>query len=422
MQTDEDENKGSVLIDGGEEFVEASEVTAYLAYYFRFDGEADGDSAFGLSTTPAAKQSTYNDISSNKNLVGKLAGNDAKTDHKVWTDGSSFVGWTEGTTPEGLIDAWFGMVADNAVGRSAGNFRYGLDGYGEALTDPLPVHVSEAGHDLQQLVQKFLMGALCFSQGADDYMDDDTEGKGLLASNAQDEDSTYSPLAHAWDEGFGYFGAARDYADYLDKEIAGKCSEEDACERGKYFDTDGDGAIDLKSEYNFGASQNAAKRDHGSAGGDDPTDISKEALDGFLTGRAIINAAGETLNQGQMMSLKAARDHAIGGWEKALAATVVHYINDTLGDMDKFGTDDYSFTTHAKHWSEMKGFAFAFQFNPKSPLSDEDFAAVHAAFGTGPVLSNASDEEISAYKDGLISARNLLRDAYGFSEVNASTW
>ena len=32
------------------------------------------------------------------------------------------------------------------------------------------------------------------------------------------------------------------------------------------------------------------------------------------------------------------------------------------GDMDLFGTDDYSFDSHAAHWSEMKAFALSFQF------------------------------------------------------------
>ena len=65
-----------------------------------------------------------------------------------------------------------------------------------------------------------------------------------------------------------------------------------------------------------------------------------------------------------MNELKAHRDAALSAWEKAIAATVVHYINDVIGDME---AEDYSFYDHAKHWSEMKGFALSFQFNRRSP-------------------------------------------------------
>ena len=72
-------------------------------------------------------------------------------------------------------------------------------------------------------------GAVGFSQGADDYLDDDTEGKGLLADHtAADEGKPYTALEHAWDEGFGYFGGARNYLLYTDEEIAGEGGRDDA--------------------------------------------------------------------------------------------------------------------------------------------------------------------------------------------------
>ena len=40
----------------------------------------------------------------------------------------------------------------------------------------LPVHITAEGLDLQQLTQKFLLGAVNFSQGTDDYLDDDIDG------------------------------------------------------------------------------------------------------------------------------------------------------------------------------------------------------------------------------------------------------
>ena len=94
---------------------------------------------------------------------------------------------------------------------------------------------------------KVFMGAIAFSQGSDDYLDDDVQGKGLLASHIPTEDKAYSGVEHAWDEGFGYFGGAQDYGTWTDEEIAGNA----------FLDRNGDGEIDLKTEVNWAHSRNA---------------------------------------------------------------------------------------------------------------------------------------------------------------------
>ena len=74
------------------------------------------------------------------------------------------------------------------------------------------------------------------------------------------------------------------------------------------------------------------------------------------------------LTTAELDELKKHRDAAVLGWEKAIAATALHYINDVLKDMAKFGASDYSVLDHVKHWSELKGFALTLQFNPRSPV------------------------------------------------------
>ena len=105
-------------------------------------------------------------------------------------------------------------------------------------------------------------------------------------------------------------------------------------------------------------------------------------------------------------------------WEKAIAASVVHYINAVLADKALMDTEAYSFADHAKHWSEGKGFALAFQFNPRSPLSDADFATLHSLLGEAPALESADAEARAAYADGLRAARQLLGETYGFAAEN----
>lgn len=390
----------------------AGQVVSALDFYFRFDSDSDGGESIGLSTDPAALQSVYDDISTNKSIVDKLAGNDPSTDYVDWTDGG-FKGWSDAAlaahgggidSPEAFVVAIFSLIEKQAIDRAVdGIIPDGPDG------QPLPVHVTPDGWDLDQLLQKFLTGAVAFHQAADDYLDDDVAGKGLLASNVPaSESDAWTPLEHQWDEGFGYFGAAIDYKDYTDDLLAST----------GYRDSDEDGAIDLLTEYNFGHSTNAAKRDRGAKAGGE-TDLTGDAIDAFLTGRAIIAAAaGRELTEAELDALKEQRDKAILAWEKAIAATALHYVNDVLKSMATFGTDDYDYLTHAKRWAELKGFALSLQFNPRSPTRGETFDELHTLIGDRPVLPGADTADIDAYRVALREARALLLDAYDFPAAN----
>ncbi|WP_416396562.1 DUF4856 domain-containing protein [Allohahella sp. A8] len=393
-----------------------ADVLAVLNSYFVEGTNAVGDNPILLTTTPPTLQTTYNEISSDKNLIDKLAGNDSATDHKDW-DAGAFEGWTA-ASPQALVESWFDIIATNTAAQAGGAVRIH-----PVTGETLKVYHTDDGLDLQQLVQKFLLGAVTFSQGTDDYFDDATEGKGLLTDNTvADGDKPYTELQHQYDEGFGYFGAARDYLAYTDEEIAAKAGREGFSEG--YHDTNGDNVIDLNGEFNFGNSTNAAKRDLGSQSG---TDFTKTAMQALLTGRTIIARAGDdgdgALTEVEMAVLKEQRDIAVSAWEKAIAATVVHYINDVLTDMDKADANDgsYSYAAHTKHWAELKGFALGLQFNPRSPLNNGTrFKAVHDLLGERPALPGGAD--FAAYRDALMAARALMQEAYGFSQADVENW
>jgi hypothetical protein len=385
---------------------------------------AEGDSTL---------QSVYADLG-DANLQAKLAGNDAVTDHKDWdgdrrdddpdTNGQAqFVGWSEASlvidssgntgevrSPEALLLGFFYTFADQVAAAATESSPFPTDA-------TIPVYLTPEGLDLTQLVQKFLLGAVNFSQTADDYLDDDVPGKGLLTPNMLAEDANYSQLEHAWDEGFGYWGAAADYSQYSDDEIAGEGGRPQYA--NGYFDSNGDAMIDLRSEYNFGASANAAKRDRAAIL---QTDLTAQADQAWRTGRALITAAYESGQEIDLDALLAQRLAAILSWEKAYAATAIHYINELLADMDSID-GAYSFADHAKHWSELKGFALSFQFNPVSPMSDEDFEILHVRIGDRPVGASPSNpEKNAAYRSDLINARTLIGDTYGFDSDNIENW
>jgi hypothetical protein len=379
------------------------------------------DDLLTITTTPVAKQTTLREISSShKNLQGKIAGNDGgdSTQHKNWT--TELVGWNDkgSTTPNGVVEALFDQLAANVQTQIDGTVRNDI--LGQPITK---LYVQNDGTDIKQLVQKFLLGAVNYSQGTDDYLDHATDEKGLKSDNIAQYKGTkaYTALEHQFDEGFGYFGAAHNYNDYTDLEIRAK-SGRDGWNKG-YNDINVDGKIDLTGEINFGNSTNAAKRDLGTVDNTKPTDFTKQAFDAFVTGRAIINAAASReLTADEMTTLLEQRDVAVVTWEKAISATVVHYVNDVKADLDKLGATDYSsgdYANLAKHWSELKGFSLNLQFNPHTPMSDAQFAMMQTNIGMKPVLTK---DEVAAYKTKLDEVNTMLQEVYNFDAQNVEKW
>ncbi len=383
-------------IDGGR-VPQAGEVTADCEFYLAFDASVGGSVEHGVGADLPIVQATYGEIG-DANLWGKLAGNDEVGQHEDWS--TAFVGFQAGS-PQGLVESWLAELDALAVAR--GNGEVGQTPDGAPIRE---VYVTADGRDLKQLLEKFLRAGVAFSQGTDDYLDDDLDGKGLLADHtALEEGEPYTALEHQWDEGFGYFGASADFGQRATADIA----------ETPWHDTDGDGSIDLLTEVSFGHSGNAAKRDSGAVS---PTTFSDDAFSAFVAGRALLADTDGALDEDQLATLRGHRDEAVAAWEKALAATAVHYVNEVLVDQGHIGTPDYDFHDHAKHWSELKGFALAFQFNPRSPMSDADFAQLHQLIGTAPVLSDASEAERTQRMDDLRAARDILGQTYDFEAAN----
>lgn len=388
-------------IDGGW-YPEAGELTQELDFYFRFDSATSGTVEHLYDSDPAPLQATYDEVASGKDLVGKIAGNDAAGQHVDWS--VAFAGWSDPavTTPESLVRLWFAQLDTAAVDRSNGQIP--LDPTGTPVAS---VQLTADGRNLEELLQKFLLGAVAFSQGADDYLDDDIDGSGLRSDHSTlVEGQPYTALEHAWDEGFGYFGASRDYCGGTDATVASPGSSDTFA---------ADGAVDLLTEACWGHSVYAAKRDLDAVAA---TDLTADAWQGFHAGRALLATTDGALSDAELAELQGYRDQALQAWERAIAASVVHYLNGVLRQMDAFGTDAYDFAEHAEAWSEMKGFALSFQFNPRSPLSDPEFAGLHAQLGQAPVLPGADAETVAAYRDALLAARAALGAAYGFDDAN----
>jgi hypothetical protein len=412
---------------------------ADLDLFMSGDGVDDAETGFRLKNGEADGSDildavTYRDISSGKNLDGKIAGGNGEGGGETskLIDGK-FFGW-EGKTeddqsinlPIALVDSWMAALASQAVDGAA--FTVPVVNAGDVNVNS--VHYDEQGRNHRQLLQKFLMGAVSFSQGTNDYFQSDW----AVQVTTQEGSKNYTEAEHNYDEAFGYYGAARDNNDYTDLEARAKSGRDDW--KNGYYDTNGDGFIDPRSEFNFGHAQNCAKRDVGSADNANPTDFSTEAMDAFLAGRHIIanaSAAG-SITDAELEELQGHIKTAALTWEKCIAATAIHYINDVTNDIGEFSNGRYAsvsnFTNLGKHWSELKGFALSLQFSPFSPFRDPavtavdlyDLETVLSKIDDKPVLANDTQGNIDAYKLDLIEARTILQNAYSFDPVNVAEW
>lgn len=404
-----------------------------LNFYFQFDGGSSDDLAPNFTIAnetvwPVNDQGefTYGAIDAGKNLYGKMAG----VDNTLL--GDEFFGWQAGMdetpTPVELVDYLFSQLQATVRGDEPQ-----IDTADSE--DPVPldvVYVDQYGRDYQQLIQKFLLMSVTFSQGVGDYLQSD------FANELAVSDTPYTTAEHHWDEAFGYFGAARDYSEYTDDEIKGSGDDIRAGWSG-FHDTNNDGYIDLRSEYNFGQSTNCAKRDAGTAGNSNPTDFTQEAFDAFVAGRDILRDAAEAgeLTDAQQVELQTHITDAALTWEKCIAATSVHYINDVIADMGQFSDGQFAdlanFKNLAKHWGEMKGFALGLQFNPESPFRTDsstvdvdDLKLVLELMGDAPVLADGTQageaHSVAEYEEDLLQARAILQEAYGFDAENVENW
>ena len=328
-----------------------------------------------LSTAGAMPvlESHYSAISTGKSLSGKISGD-------------VVIGYNR--TADDLVNGWFQIIADNSQDPAK-------------LGTPA-VYTTDDGVDLTQMINKVLIGAVPYYQATGVYL------AGLLErdnSEARNGTDPYTSMEHGWDEAFGYFGAARDYFRYTDAELAGGVDD-------FTFDSNGDGNIDFKSEYNFGLSRNAGKRDKGGSG----VDFTREIFDAFLRGRTFI------ANQGTEVDIIQQRALAANGMEKVIAATIVHYVNDTLSDMSNLGTDAENRVNLNKHWAEMKGFTVALQYNPFKLISDGQLRELHGIMGEAPSYDAPGTPAYDTTVRNYNRAKDVLQAAYGFSAANMANW
>lgn len=324
------------------------------------------------------------DINATKNLKGK-------TSTSVLIDNSEDF---KGKTAPELVEAWIEQLAQNAASDKLGTPAVLLD---------------ENNRDLSQLIEKLLFGAIAYDQAANKYLAEIGDNE-IEVTNSEIPQG-YTQAEHHWDEAWGYFGGAVDYASYSDAALSDKNGET------SYKDTDENGLLDIQSEVNLGLSKNAGKRDIL----DCQLNLSRDAFVGFYNGRLAL-AEGASSTSDDVVD---AATEALAAWEKVLAGTTIHYINETIGDQNKYteeGNTDYSVNDHAKHWSELKGYALALQYNDNAMISVAQLQELQSYIKNEPQQKFAETDEGKAVIEDLIKARDLLGQVYGFEEYLLQNW
>ena len=289
------------------------------------------------------KQTLLNEISKGKNLSGK-------------TYKGTITAWPNNLTGPEVIDFWMNKAAAN------------------------PKDVS-VGLNYQQLLSKFIMGAVFYNQAVDNYLDEKMRADTKPNDKPYKDGACYTGKEHSWDEAFGYWGAAA-HSLLLSAEQNYNIAKKKDLVSADYNE---DGVVDLKSEYVFAHAYYASSFDKGGK-----TSYMEDITRAFLDGRKLITSAnGEKLTDAQRSELMGHVSVISENWQKVIAESVFKYAGSTyksLVALEDVSNDDLAneFSKYMKYWGELKGFSMALQVGKDN--IGESATKLNRMIGFGPML------------------------------------
>ena len=260
---------------------------------------------------------------------------------------------------------------------------------------------ASTGFDYTQLISKFAMGAVFYNQAVNSYLGSKMEIGSKPNNKPYKDGAYYTGKEHSWDEAFGYWGSAAHALTLSAEQNYNVAKKKDMSSA----DYNGDGVVDLYSEFTYAHAYYASSYDKGGK-----TNYLETINHAFIDGRKIItDANGRNLNFSERKNLLAERDIIRDNWQKVIAESVFKYAGSTYKDIAKLeviieanGDTKEAFRTYAKHWGELKGFALALQVGPND--LGETAEKLNRMMGFGPVLLNAS-QVVGVDSDG-----NFIKD------------
>jgi hypothetical protein len=251
---------------------------------------------------------------------------------------------------------------------------------------------------LSQFAEKMLLGTPLYGQGA-----------AILSDFA--DGSVSSDQAEQWDAAFGYFGFPRTLEPFLDYSGGGE-----GLASGPAQDVNGNGSVDLTSEYVHTWAAYAIERSAAAANTDGASpDFARDAFEALVQGREAIENGEDPSSQAQT---------ALQAWEQVVAVNVIHYINSMEGNLEGVsGTlegpqGDSSGDVGEDAWGEAKAFAWSLQFY-SNELDEQQLNDILEDIGNDPPYGEMTADE---YASDLADATQILADAYGFDDSNVQAW
>ncbi|MFT5566801.1 MAG: hypothetical protein ACI81Y_001749 [Glaciecola sp.] len=233
----------------------------------------------------------------------------------------------------------------------------GVGGVVVSSTNPSKQYLQSAeGVEYSQVIEKGLMGAVFYNQITQNYLSESEMSGDNSTAIDPDNGKYYTDMEHAWDEAYGYFTTATDYA------------------------PDGNGTDRFWGKYADGSREELL----GSA-----TKISEA----FRNGRAAIVAKDLSLRNGQIAIIRTEL-------ERMIAGTAIHYLNGAVGD---FGDD--ALRNH--QLSEAIAFIGCLPYGFETVATQQEVAACFAILG-----NNHYDVTIT----NINSVRDLIATEAGLSE------
>jgi len=259
-----------------------------------------------------------------------------------------------------------------------------------AADDDFTTLYTANGFDYKALVIGYLSVAMPYYQASNAFLNT----SGLEASNVRSDSSiSYTQLEHNWDLAFGYFGTSESAkTQSLDAIIANNQNN----------------ASDLNS-YVFDVAAATAQRDLDSTLRE--SNFSQLIIDDFLDGRATISLnESHGLFSKRTTLVKNYAETILYNWEKALAATLIYHIKNTI--IKRYLATDYD-----HHWSMMTVYTQALTMNPNSALAPEVITIL-----TKNKVDASDDRKQTTYLTTLFEAEQKIKETYNFSESDVASW
>lgn len=219
--------------------------------------------------------------------------------------------------------------------------------------------VDANGREYTQLIEKGLMGATFYHQVANTYLTDDRIGSAVNNTDMVDtaNGKYYTDMEHHFDEAFGYMGFPIDFSSSYS----------------------GSGTVRFWGKYSNTADDNIQSND--------------ALMNAYKLGRAAIVAKDYTV-------LNAQADIIYDEFDRVIAATAIHYINDVL-------TDSNTGDRH-HHLSEAYAFIRALRYANifKRKLSDTEVTELYDT-KIGSNFYNTTAADLNFIKDKLSTTYGL---------------